>query len=127
MTEERDKDREAGGRLDLSPLLPPDDTARFEALVLRIRRLADPELALRREEPTLWSVLGRWRRPVLAASGLLAAASIFAFAVLDPRSGSVESGATTTDIWGVPSEWSRWMQSGERPTPGFLIGWERDQ
>jgi hypothetical protein len=61
---------------DLSSFGPPIPAARFDALVANITRAGAPELQRRRSAGGLVRVVVAWRRPLITASGLAAAAGI---------------------------------------------------
>jgi hypothetical protein len=111
-------------RLDLSSLDPRADTARFERLLREVRLAATPELVRRQSNPTLWGQLARWRRPVIAVSGLLALASAIVLLVVHP---SITTQTTLAEAFGVPSQVARWAQVNDKPTPGDLLGLERSE
>jgi hypothetical protein len=123
-----DQTRDDADRLDLAPLDPPADTARFERLVREVRCAATPELVRRQLSSTLWGQIARWRRPVLAASGLVALVSVIVLAVARPSSAtSATSQITLVEAFGVPSQVARWVQASEKPTPGDLLCLERSE
>jgi hypothetical protein len=119
-----DQSRGDSDRLDLSPLDPRTDALRFERLVREVRRAATPELVRRQAGLTLWGQIARWRRPILAASGLVALVSVIVLAVAHP---SATSQTTLAEAFGVPSQVARWVQANEKPTPGDLLGLERSK
>lgn len=116
MTDDRGQDGHA--RVDLSPLDQLGDAARFEGLVRGVLRAAAPELARRQAPPPVYALIARWRRPVLAASGLLAAASLAVLLLTHPVSDRRE---TLAEAGGVPREWATWAQADRNPTPGELL------
>lgn len=75
MTDDRDE-----SPIDYSSLGPPISSARFDALVANIGRAAQPELQRRRERRSeqggLLRVVVAWRKPLMLASGLAAAAGL---------------------------------------------------
>lgn len=79
MTDDRDE-----SPIDYSSLGPPISSARFDALVANIGRAAQPELQRRRErrreqrseQGGLLRVVVAWRKPLMLASGLAAAAGL---------------------------------------------------
>ena len=79
--------------IDFSRLGPPLAAERFEALVAAAVRVGDADLQRRRGAIAVVRVVVAWRRPLLAISGLAAAAAI-ALIVRTPAAASV---ATTSD------------------------------
>lgn len=105
-------------RVDLTPLDPAIDAARFEDLVRGVLGAAAPELARRQLPPPVYALIARWRRPVLAAAGLLAAASLAVLLLTHPVS---EQRETLAEAGGVPREWAAWAQADRNPTPAELL------
>ncbi len=105
-------------RVDLSALDPAGDGARFEELVQGVLRAAAPELARRQAPFPVFALIARWRRPVLATAGLLAAASLAVLLLTRPVA---ERQATLAEAGGVPREWASWAQADRNPTPGELL------
>ena len=62
-------------RIDLSPLDPTRDRARFESAIQAIQTGAAPELMSRRERSSPLAQLVQLRRPMLAAASVAAIAS----------------------------------------------------
>ena len=115
-------------RLDLTALDPLADTARFERLVREIRCAATPELVRRQAGLALWGQLARWRRSVLAASGLVALASVIVLTVAHPSTRtSATSQITLAEAFGVPSQVARWVQANDKPTPADLLCLDRSE
>jgi hypothetical protein len=119
-----DKTHGDSDRLDLSPLDPRADAARFERLVREVRRVATPELVRRQAGLTPWGQIARWRRPILAASGLLALVSAIVVATVHP---STTAKTTLAEAIGVPNRVAQWMQATDDPSPGDLFGVERSE
>jgi hypothetical protein len=119
-----DRNHDDPERLDLTPLDPRADPARFERLVREVRRAATPELVRRQTGLTLWGQLTRWRRPILATSGLLALASAVVLLVVHPSATTQATQTTLAEGFGVPSQVARWVQGTEKPSPGDLLGAE---
>jgi hypothetical protein len=111
-------------RIDLTPLDPRADAVRFERLVREVRCAATPELLRRQARLTPWSQIARWRRPILAASGMLALASVIILALIHP---STTTQMTLAEAIGVPSQVAGWVQATEKPSPGDLLGIERSE
>jgi hypothetical protein len=107
-------------RIDLSPLDPRAESADFDRLLREIRLAATPELIRRQAISSIWGQFRSWRRPVLAASGLLALAS--AVVLLLVPSSTPQQRTTLAEAFGVPSAVAQWVQSGEKPTPDALLG-----
>lgn len=124
-----DLNRDDPGRLDLSLLDPRSDVPRFEQLVRDVRRAATPELVRRQCSQTLWGQIARWRRPIFAAAGAVALASVIVLAVAHPSMTTAQTGQTTqttvAEAFGVPTPVARWVQANDKPTPGYLLGLER--
>jgi len=119
-----DKTRGDPDRLDLTPLDPRADAASFERLVREVRRAATPELVRRQAGLSLWGQIARWRRPILAASGLMALASVIVLVVAHPPT---TKQTTLAEAIGVPNQVARWVQAPDKPTPGDLLGLERSE
>lgn len=97
--------REGEDRLDFSALDPTRDAAAFETQLQAIRFATQSELARRRGAPGLLDLFLGWRRPILATSTLIAAASLVVLlsAPADTRSTSLAEAA------GLSSTWAEWM------------------
>jgi hypothetical protein len=87
--------------LDFSSLGPPLTADRLETLVAAAVRGADDELRRRRSGMAVVRVVVAWRRPLLAISGLAAAAAI---ALLVRTAPSASSGSTSTASAGSVAE-----------------------
>ena len=120
MTDDRTRGDSEGP--DLTPLDPRADGDRFERLVRELRCAATPELARRQAGLGLWGQLVRWRRPVFAASGLLALVAAAVLALVHP---SVTRQSTLADAIGVPDPVARWLPATETPSLGDLLRFER--
>jgi hypothetical protein len=105
-------------QVDLTPLDPCADTARFERMVARVLHAAGPELSRRQTVLSIWDLLARWRRPVLATSGLLATAALVVLLGTRP---ATTSRTSLAEACGVPAEWVRWAQAARNPTPAELL------
>ena len=79
--------------VDFSSLGPSIPAARFDALVAAVARRGEDELHRRRGAVAVVRVVVAWRRPLLALSGLAAAAAITLFV----RTASVTTSAATTE------------------------------
>ena len=107
-----------GARIDLSALEPAGGTAGLDARVRAILRAAAPELARRQAPLPVYTLIARWRRPVLATAGLLAAASLAVLLLAHPVS---ERRTSLAEAGGVPREWATWAQADRNPSPGELL------
>lgn len=107
-------------RIDLSAIDPRAKSEEFDQLVRGIRLAATPELIRRQARSSIWGQYRRWRRPLLAASGLLAIASAAVLLLVPPSTPRQE--ASLAAAFGVPSAVAQWVQSGETPTPDALPG-----
>ncbi len=108
-------------RLDLSPLDPIADAARFDQVLGRLRRAAAPALRSRQAALGVWGFLCRWRRPIYAASGVLATSALLVLLTVPPAT-TTES--TLAEAAGVPGDLVPWTRSGETPTPASLLQME---
>ncbi len=110
-------------RIDFSALDPEADPTRLERSAHTIAARLAPSLARRRaRDQTLWLQLLWWRRPVLAAGVLVAAASIAVLAM--PRSVPVRTAApgTLAEAEGLPAPVAGWVESGRPPSNDALLG-----
>lgn len=100
---------------ELDPALNPD---RWEAMMARIMKRAQPILEARRQQ-TLEGTLSRWRRPVMLGSAGLAAA---AAAVLLLLPGG-DAGAEEVSFAEVMMPWTvaAWIEGSYAPTAGELV------
>jgi hypothetical protein len=105
--------------LDLSPLERLSGSGELDRFVRRTMGAATAELARRQATLTLGGLLVRWRRPILAAAGLITVVSITV--LLTVRSPSEGGRGTLTEALGVPRTWAVWVRAGEQPTPGQLL------
>jgi hypothetical protein len=112
-------DEGMGEPLDLGPLEPLPKREDLDRFVRRVVTAATPELVRRQAILTLGELLIQWRRPILAASSVLAVAAMAV--LLTARSPSATSRGTLTEALGVPTTWATWVQAGEQPTPGQLL------
>ena len=112
-------------RFDLSALDPAADSERLERSARAIAARVAPSLRRRRARPpVMWLELAQWRRPVLAAAALVAAASIVVLAL--PRSGSISVASarpgTLAEAAGVPAAVASWIEIGTPPSNDALLG-----
>lgn len=121
-------DHDAPQGLDLSSLDATAGAGRLDRLVDGVMAAAAAELARRRAAPSIWDLITRWRRPVLAMSGALALGVLAVFLLVHPRATAAAAGvaATATQVTlaeaaGVPREWVRWEQADRNPTPAELL------
>jgi hypothetical protein len=105
--------------LDLSPLDPTADSESLERIVRRIHAAAASELLRRRSGPALIDLIVRWRRPILAASLLLAVAS--GAVLMTVRQPVLKDETTLAESLGVPRVWAGWIDVDDRPAPGELL------
>ncbi len=82
--------------LDFSSLGPPLTAERLETLVAATVRDADDELRRRRSGMAVVRVVVAWRRPLLALSGLAAAAAITLFVRAAPSASTSAATSTTS-------------------------------
>jgi hypothetical protein len=99
---------------DLSELGPAVGRDRLDALVQAAMRRGAPELARRRRGLAVVRLIVTWRRPLLAFSGLAAAAATVLFlrtgAAARPTSGQTVDDSATSSIaesLGVPSAFAQ--------------------
>jgi hypothetical protein len=117
-------DRGSGqDRLDLSALDPLADADRFELILGRLRRAAAPAMRSRQAALGVWGFLCRWRRPIYATAGLLAASSLLVLAKVPP---AATTDPTLAEIVGVPGSLAPWTRSAELPPPASLLQMELD-
>ncbi len=110
---------EAADRMDLSPLNALESDEALERFVGRVRTAATRELLRRQAPPRLDAMIVRMRRPILATSGLLAAASLLVLLTLHlPSARSSDAVATAM---GVPGVLADWAYAVEQPSLGELI------
>jgi anti-sigma-K factor RskA len=107
--------------VDLSPLDPQSDAARYAQLLDRLSRAVAGELARRRTRGTVWGCLAAWRRPVLATAGVVAVAATLVLATI-PR--STATSPTLAEAAGVPSAWARLTAESPTPSPEALLQME---
>lgn len=103
--------------VDLSPLDPARDPARWEGLVARITRAAAPELARRADASSAVVSIAAWLRPALAAAAAIMAVSAATLFLVDGRSETVLAEASDT-IPGLnlPSPLGEWLNEDTPPT-----------
>ena len=105
--------------VDLSPLDPTLDAARFERRIAAITARAAPALAARRRAPTVTSQLAGWTRSVLALAAALALVSTSALLASEAARRKAEApSARGGDVTLAAVEWA---MRGEAPTPGELL------
>jgi hypothetical protein len=107
-------------RIDLSPLDPSRDRARFESAIQSIQAAAAPELTSRRERSSPLAQLLQLRRPMLAAASV--AAIVSAGVLMKVR---IPEPAASTDgvaeALGVPSVLALGVQQERVPTLSELF------
>lgn len=107
------------GRVDFTAL---EDATRERRVAAVVAARVAPVLSARRAgRGGAWLQLLRWRRPVVAAAGLLAAASL-AVIVCVPGSRSSDAGASRTAIEasGAPGVIANWAERGQVPDASDL-------
>jgi hypothetical protein len=117
-------DRNDPDRLDLTPLDPQADAVRFERLIREVRRAATPELLRRQGALTPWGQIARWRRPILAGSGLLGLVAAAFLTLVHP---STTEQTTLAEAIGVPGRVAQWVLATDKPSPGDVLGVERSE
>jgi hypothetical protein len=115
--------------LDLSSLRPSQQGAAYEARIAAVMHAAAPQLAAYREQAaalddtmvdlSTFRRLRSWRRPVLAVSGLAAAAAL-ALLML-PVGTAVAPSDTLASAAGVPAPLVAWVEQGAVPTTADLV------
>ncbi len=126
MTDDRDD-----SPIDYSSLGPPISSARFDVLVANVGRAAQPELQRRREQSReqrgLMRVVAAWRKPLIVASGLAAAAGfavmlrtspVTAVIVASRDVGTIASDTlTVSTALGIPAEFTSSVEGSTVTTP----------
>lgn len=126
MTDDRDE-----SPIDYASLGPPISSARFDALVANVSRAAQLELhrrqERRREQRGLMRVVVAWRKPLVVASGLAAAAAfaimlrtspVTTLAVAGRGEGTVASDTlTVATALGIPAEFTSSVEGNTATTP----------
>ena len=110
-------------RLDLRPLDPMRDPARYERAVGRIMDAAALPLARRRARLTAVGQVSRWWRPMLAMAAAVAIAAVSILTQVRPA--AAESDLATSPLaeaMGIPATVATWMTSGTPPTPIDVFG-----
>jgi anti-sigma-K factor RskA len=106
--------------LDLSPLDPTTDPARFARRLAEIGARAAEPLAARRANATgVLGALPRWRRPMLAAAAVVALISIAALVRVDVPNRSSATGVA--EAIGVPQGLASWVRADSTPDPAELL------
>ncbi len=113
--------------IDYSSLGPPISSARFDALVASVGRAAQLELQRRREQRGLMRVVAAWRKPLIVASGLAAAAGfavmlrtspVTAVIVASRDVGTIASDTlTVSTALGIPAEFTSSVEGSTVTTP----------
>lgn len=107
--------------LDLTPLDPTADEARFGQLVASISGRAADELARRRARSSTIAQLALWKRPMLIAAVVIGIVSISVLARTQSTAPLVEEPTGVAEAIGVPVELAQWVRSGQVPDPGELL------
>ncbi len=105
--------------IDLGPLDPTADAARFDATVAAVMRDAALELRRRRLGWTAMGQLDRWRRPMLAAAAVMVLVSGAVLWQTRPRSLQTETGVA--EALGVPTQLATWVRDDALPSPEQLL------
>jgi hypothetical protein len=105
--------------IDFTRLGPPLSSERFDALVAAAVRAGDSDLQRRRGAVAVVRVVVAWRRPLLALSGLAAAAAI----TLLVRSAPAASSASATsdsvaEALGIPAAYAERVEGHTASTGG---------
>jgi hypothetical protein len=112
-------------RVDFTPLGADADPVRLERSARVIAARLAPSLRSRRDRAGMfWLQLAGWRRPVLAAGALVAAASVVVLAMPRPSLVTVaDTGpATLAEAAGVPVAVAGWVESGTALSNDAWIG-----
>lgn len=115
--------------LDFSALGASLPAARFDALVAAVARRGEDELQRRRGAVAVVRVVIAWRRPLLAVSGLAAAAAIMLFVRAAPVTSAIATTESATagsvaEALGVPAAYA---ESVEGRTAGAATGGSEKQ
>jgi hypothetical protein len=102
--------------LDLSPLDPSRNAARWERLIGRIMENARPELARRATDAGVLSLLGNWAWPTLAAAGLAALLSGAALALTRHPARGAENTDGIVHFLGIAEPVAIWLDTERAPT-----------
>lgn len=110
-------------RIDLTPLDPAADPARFEAMVRVIMERAGPELVRRARRVSPILLLAQWARPLAAAAAALAALATGTLVIADrPVSGSeVATAAGLAEALHVPAPVADWVSEERPPSVSDLL------
>ena len=111
---------ERENRIDLSPLDPTADPARFDRIVGSIVSGAASALQRRRTQNNVVGEISRWRRPMLAAAAAAAILSFVTLQTLPTAEQDFESTGTIAEAVGVPSHLAEWVDQERLPTAGEL-------
>jgi hypothetical protein len=105
--------------VDLSPLDPTRDDARFDAMA---RQLAEKAIGARHTPSTdpLGELLS-WTRPALAAAALIAAVSTLALSRMSITAVTTSRRATSADVLGIPPRVADWASTNYTPSPLELV------
>jgi hypothetical protein len=103
--------------IDLSPLDPASDAARFRAVTGAIARDAMSARARRRAAPPdLVAELASWARPALLAAAIVLAVAIPTLARIGRPGAPTSTVASATDVLGIPRELMDLLRSPRTPS-----------
>ncbi len=107
--------------LDLTPLDPTADEARFEQLVASISERAADQLARRRARSSAIAQLTLWKRPMLIAAAVIGIVSVTVLARTQSTAPLIEEPTGVAEAIGVPVQLAQWARSGQVPDPAELL------
>lgn len=104
-------------RLDLRPLDPTRDSARYERAIGRIMDRAALPLSARRARTTAMGQITTWWRPMLALAAALSLAAVGVLTQVQPAAAVTEaSDASVAEALGIPTALATWLDAAETPT-----------
>jgi hypothetical protein len=105
--------------IDFSRLGPPLSSERFEALVAAAVRAGESDLQRRRGALAAIRVVVAWRRPLLAISGLAAAAAITLFVRGAPAAPKASASSdSVAEALGIPAAYAERVEGRAASTGG---------
>jgi hypothetical protein len=109
-------------RINLAPLDPTRDRARFEKAIQSIQAAAAPELEARRDRGSPLAQLVQLRRPMLAAASIVAIASAgVLLKVQIPEDSAASSADGVAEALGVPAVLALGVQQERVPSLSELF------